>query len=84
MGIRIATDQTWRHVKSGKQGLSKTRLILMQFHRPMMLKLVMVGLFRHNGNVLCLRCYRSQIFFRNLATLDLKILRVRLTKNNCS
>ena len=43
MGIRIATDQTWRHVKSGKQGLSKTRLILMQFHRPMMLKLVMVG-----------------------------------------
>ena len=43
MGIRIATDQMWRHVKSGKQGLSKTRLILMQFHRPMMLKLVMVG-----------------------------------------
>ena len=45
MGIRIAADQTWRHVKSGKQDLSKTRLILMQFHRPMMLKLVMVGKF---------------------------------------
>ena len=43
MGIRIAADQMWRHIKSGKQDLSKTRLILMQFHRPMMLKLVMVG-----------------------------------------
>ncbi len=43
MGIRVATDTAWRHATSGQQDLSKTRLILMQLHSPMMLKLVMVG-----------------------------------------
>lgn len=64
MGIRIATDYTWRHVDFGQQDLSKTRLNLMQLHRPMMLKLVMVGRrFRRNEETHLVCAITSAVFY---------------------